>query len=126
MGVILTVGPFGTPSTQVDTMLEEDKHYFHFSKTTLRSCYRSCISQANQAKLRALAISPLTPHSTNGYIHEEILRLGLQTLSEEVKFSQLKEVYVVGKSAKEVSLLIEMMHAMGCTLRSENVLSVHS
>ena len=86
--VILTVGPFGTPSAQVDAMLREDEYYFHFSQTTLRSCYRSCISQANEAKLRALAISPLTTCSTNDSINQEILRLGLQTLVEEVKFSQ--------------------------------------
>lgn len=118
--IILSVGPYGSPSGQIDAMLEGDEDYLHYGKTTLRSCYRSCIGRANQAGLRALAISPLTTRTKNGPIYEEMIQIGLRTLSEEVKFSQLNEVHIIARSSKEATIMIDTMHALGYYTREHH------
>eukprot|EP00536_Pseudo-nitzschia_multiseries_P016544 jgi/Psemu1/313276/fgenesh1_kg.1139_\ len=116
---ILTVGPFLTSSGQIDTMLERDSHFLYFSEVTARSCYRSCITQANQAHLQILAISLLTACSPNCLVYKEMLRIGLRTLTEETKFSVLQEVHVVGKDPHETAELVEMMQILGYTSTQE-------
>jgi len=122
--IILSVGPYGSPSGQYDVMLEGDKYFLHYCRTMLQSCYRSCIKQANEEKLHVLAISPLTTCTKNGCIYEEMIQIGLQTLSEEVKFSQLKEVHIIARSHQEVSIMTSTMQAMGYTpiLKEEHVM----
>jgi hypothetical protein len=111
--IILSVGPYGSPSGQIDAMLEGDEDYLHYGKTTLRSCYRSCVGRANKAGLRVMAISPLTTRTKNGLIYEEMIQIGLQTLSEEVKFSQLEEVHIIARSSKEATIMVDTMQSLG-------------
>eukprot|EP00537_Pseudo-nitzschia_pungens_P004634 CAMPEP_0172374930 /NCGR_PEP_ID=MMETSP1060-20121228/58377_1 /TAXON_ID=37318 /ORGANISM="Pseudo-nitzschia pungens, Strain cf. cingulata" /LENGTH=1613 /DNA_ID=CAMNT_0013101809 /DNA_START=228 /DNA_END=5069 /DNA_ORIENTATION=+ len=111
--VILTVGPFWSTSGQIELMLERDCDFLHFSEVTARSCYRSCITQANEANLQILAISLLTTRTASSRIYKEMLRIGLQTLTEEAKFSLLQEVHVIAKDPQETAKLVEMMQMMG-------------
>mmetsp|Transcript_22887 Transcript_22887/g.34886 ORF Transcript_22887/g.34886 Transcript_22887/m.34886 type:complete len:84 (+) Transcript_22887:3-254(+) len=78
----------------------------------LRSCYRSSLVLARHAQLQALAISLLTTRK-EGQAYAHTLRLGLQTLIEEVKFSHLRDLHIVASSQKEASILIAMMSEMG-------------
>jgi hypothetical protein len=118
MVAILTVGPFAGPSGQIDALLERDKDYHRFGITTLRSCYRACVGETNRAKLQALVIRPLTTRTNNGPIYEEVLKVAVQTIVEEAKFSTgLREVHLVGKSPKEATLLAGIMKTMGYSFR---------
>ena len=118
--IILSVGPYGSPSGQIDAMLEGDEDYLHYGKTTLRSCYRSCVGRANKARLQVMAISPLTTRTKNGSIYEEMIQIGLQTLSEEVKFSQLEEVHIIARSSKEATIMVDTMQALGYYAREQH------
>lgn len=111
--VILTVGPFLCSSGKIDTMLERDNDFLRFSKLTTRSCYRSSVTRANEAELQVLAISPLTTRTKSGRIYEEMLRIGLQTLTEEAKFSKLDEVHIIGKDPQEAAKLVDLMQTIG-------------
>jgi len=117
---VLTVGPFLSPSGQVDALMERDVEYHRSGLATLRSCYRSCMRETNKAKLHALVIRPLTTRTHNGPIYEETLRIAMRIMTDEAKFSrQLHEVHIVGKSAKEASLLVEVMKGMGYSVRQK-------
>ena len=113
--IILAVGPYRIPSNKTDALLEGDDDFFDYSITALRSCYRSCIGQANHTGLHVLAISPVTTQakSRTGRAYNELVQIGLQTLSEEVKFSQLKEVHIMARSEKEAATMAITMEAMG-------------
>jgi hypothetical protein len=118
MVVILTVGPFASPSGQIDALLERDNEYHRFGIATLRSCYRSCLGQTHRANLHALAIRPLTTRTKNGPIYEEILKVAVRTIVEETKFSSgLREVHLLGKTAKEALLLAGIIKSMGYSMR---------
>jgi hypothetical protein len=108
--VILTVGPL-SPSNLEDA-LEDDTDSLHYIKIMLRSCYRSSLVLSKHAELQALALSLLTTRKT-GQAYEETLRVGLQTLVEEVKFSHLRDLHIVASSQKEASILIAMLSDMG-------------
>jgi O-acetyl-ADP-ribose deacetylase (regulator of RNase III) len=109
--VILTVGPL-SPSNLEDVELEDDTDSLHYIKVMLRSCYRSSLVLAKHAELQALALTLLTTRKT-GQAYEQTLRVGLQTLLEEVKFSHLRDLHIVASSPKEASILIAMMSEMG-------------
>jgi len=121
VAVILTVGPFTSPSGQIDALLERDNHYQHFGKITLRSCYRSCVARANQAGLQVMAIRPLTTRTKRGPIYEETLRIALRILSGEAKFSSLREVHVIAESRNQATHLVEMMEKMGYNALEEKL-----
>ena len=117
---ILTVGPFAGPSGQIDALLERDKDYHRFGMTTLRSCYRTCVEETNRANLQTLVIRPLTTRTKNGPIYEEFLKVAVQTVVEDAKFSTgLREVHLVGKSPKEATLLAGIMKTLGYSFRIE-------
>ena len=115
---ILTVGPFSSPTGQIDALLERDDEFRRFALRTLRSCYRACVRQTQRANLRSLAIYPLTTRAKNGLLYEETLKIAVREILEEAKFSPgLDEVRLVGKTPKEASLLVGIMKAMGFSLR---------
>jgi hypothetical protein len=111
---ILTVGPFASPSGQIDAMLERDEEFRRFSLATLRSCYRACVQQTERAELQSLSVCPLTTRTGNGQFYEETLRVTVREIVEEAKFSTgLREVRLVGKTPKEAALLVGIMKTMG-------------
>lgn len=67
-----------------------------------------------------MAISPLTTRTKNGSIYEEMIQIGLQTLSEEVKFSQLEEVHIIARSSKEATIMVDTMQALGYYAREQH------
>jgi len=109
--IILTVGPL-CPGNTYDVELHQDTDSLHYIKVMLRSCYRSSLVLAKHAELQVLALSMLTTRKT-GQAYQETLRVGLQTLVEEVKFSHLRDLHLVASSSKEASVLISMMSEMG-------------
>jgi hypothetical protein len=110
--VILTVGPFTPGSSHSDALLEGDEDYLQYSKIMLRSCYRSSIVLARHAELQALGMNLLTTHK-KGPAYDRTVRLGLQTLLEEVKFSHLTDLHVIARTPKEASLMVDIMLEMG-------------
>jgi O-acetyl-ADP-ribose deacetylase (regulator of RNase III) len=108
--VLLTVGPLSP--TNLEDALEDDTDSLHYIKTMLRSCYRSSLVLAKHTELQALALSLLTTRKT-GQAYEQTLRVGLQTLVEEVKFSHLRDLHIMASSSKEASIVIAMMTDMG-------------
>ena len=107
--IILAVGPLSP--TNGDHVEEDEDDTLHYIRTMLRSCYRSSLVLAKHAQLQAAAISILTTRQTiNAY--DETLRIALQTLVEEVKFSHLRELHIIASSPKEASRLIEIMSEM--------------
>jgi hypothetical protein len=115
--VILTVGPY-PPVTSHFESLEGDEDYFHYSKIILRSCYRSSMVLSRHAELQALGISLHTTHK-KGRAYEETVRIGLQTLVEEVKFSHLTDLHIIARTPKEASLMVVIMQQMGYQLHDD-------
>jgi Ran GTPase-activating protein (RanGAP) involved in mRNA processing and transport len=107
--VILAVGPLSP--TNDDHIEADDGDTLHYVRTMLRSCYRSSLVLAKHAQLQAAAISILTTKQT-GSAYDETLRIALQTLVAEVKFSLLRELHIIVSSQKEASRLIEIMTEM--------------
>ena len=108
--VILSVGPI-SPSNRDD--VEKDDHdTLHYVKSMLRSCYRSSLVLAKHAQLQILGLSMLTTKPT-GSAYEQTLRVGLQTLVEEVKFSHLRDLHIVAASEKEASALQKIARDIG-------------
>ncbi|KAL3921441.1 MAG: hypothetical protein SGILL_002745 [Bacillariaceae sp.] len=110
--VVLTVGPFTPGDRQTDALLEGDEDYLQYSEIMLRSCYRSSMVLARHDELQALGTSLLTTHK-KGPAYERTIRIGLQTLIEEVKFSHLTDLHLIAKSPKEASLMVAIMMEMG-------------
>jgi hypothetical protein len=106
------VGPFTPGSSHSDALLEGDEDYLQYSKIMLRSCYRSSIVLARHAELQALGMNLLTTHK-KGPAYDRTVRLGLQTLLEEVKFSHLTDLHVIARTPKEASLMVDIMLEMG-------------
>ena len=111
--VILSVGPV-SPSNR-DDVDKEDHDTLHYVTSMMRSCYRSSLVLAKHAQLQTLGISMLTTKHT-GYAYEQTLRVGLQTLVEEVKFSHLRDLHILTASQKESSTLQMIAREMGLTL----------
>ncbi|VEU43877.1 unnamed protein product [Pseudo-nitzschia multistriata] len=127
--VILAVGPFldapvdstasssssssSPPPPPIDAMLEKDRYFLHFARVSIRSCYRSCVAKAQQADLEVLTVRPLGTVGKSGQIYEDLLRIGVQTLVEEAKFSSLLEVRLVGSNPRETAKLVGILQEMG-------------
>lgn len=109
--VILSVGPL-SPDSQGDTRRDTDSDSIHYITNMLRSCYRSSMVLAKHAELQVLALSLLTTRAT-GQAYQQTLRVGLQTLTEEVKFSHLRDIHILASSNREMSILVGMLRDMG-------------
>ena len=90
----------------------------HFMETSLRASYRSSFQVMTENSLKSVAIPMITTKET-GTAYETTLRIGLQTIVEESKFSTLKSIFVCTSSSKEATLLIKMALQMGLEVRSE-------
>jgi hypothetical protein len=110
--VILTVGPFSHGHSPTEYSPEEHEEYFHYSKCMLRSCYRSSLELARNSELEALGVTLLLTLNKGG-AYESYIQTGLQTLIQEAKFSQLKDVHVIAKTPKEASMMVSRMMEMG-------------
>jgi O-acetyl-ADP-ribose deacetylase (regulator of RNase III) len=108
--VILSVGPI-SPSN-LDDVEKDDHDTLHFVIAMLRSCYRSSLVLAKHAELQTLGLSLLTTRST-GNVYEKTLRVGLQTLLEEVKFSHLLDLHIITSTPKEAVLLEKIARELG-------------
>jgi hypothetical protein len=109
--VILTAGPFhpsGSQGAAESSILETDEDYFDYRKIMLRSCYRSSMVLARHSELQALGVTLNSPHK-KGPSYEETIRIGLQILVEEVKFSALKDIHLIAKTPKEASIMVRIM-----------------
>ncbi|KAG7359457.1 hypothetical protein IV203_034555 [Nitzschia inconspicua] len=109
---ILAVGPFSPGGSRSESLMEEDEEFLHYSRFLLRSCYRSAVALARNTELQALGICPLTTHN-KGMAYHATIQIALQTLIEEAKFSDLKDVHVIAKTPNEASLMVSRMLEMG-------------
>ena len=58
----------------------------------------------------ALSLS-ITPVDSPTYA--EMLRVGLETLVEEVQFSHLRDLHLVARTPQEASILVDLLEDMG-------------
>jgi len=108
--VIMTVGPL-SPSNR-DDIEPHDGDTLHYVKTMLRSSYRSSLVLVKHAQLQAVALSMLTTR-IGGSAYSETLRVGLQTLVDEVKFSYLRDVHIIAATQAEANAIVSVMTEMG-------------
>eukprot|EP00934_Nitzschia_sp_Nitz4_P000013 Nitzschia sp. Nitz4//scaffold12_size214221//67319//71587//NITZ4_001491-RA/size214221-processed-gene-0.153-mRNA-1//-1//CDS//3329534993//13//frame0 len=108
---ILAVGPVTQRDTN-DAVADPDTDSLHYILSMLRSCYRSSIVLARHSQLQAVALNMLTT-TESGTVCEQMLRVGLQTLAEEVKFSHLRDLHIVTSSQTEFSLICDILEDMG-------------
>ena len=108
--VILAVGPFSPSQLEDDS--EDDvlatPESLAYAICMLRSCYRSTLVLAEHSKLQALTLCLSTPIEGSPH-YLTCLRLGLETLVDEVSFSPLRDVYLVAQSDTEAGLLQNML-----------------
>jgi hypothetical protein len=97
-----------------DTNRDEDA--LHYLENALRSSYRSTFRMINTGSPEAVAIPIITTKETGG-TYETTLRIGLQTLVQESKFSGLQRINLVASSKKEATTLIKMALAMGLKVK---------
>jgi hypothetical protein len=112
--VILSVSPLSTTNDDDDWDGDEnqDEDALHYLDTAMRSSYRSSFQMINVAGMETVAIPTITSKETGG-TYERTLRVGLQTLVEETKFTNLKHLHLVTSSKKEATKLIKMALEMG-------------
>ena len=115
---ILAVSPLNPTNDDDDWDgdANRDEDALHFLETALRSSYRSTFRQINDAALEAIAIPIITTKETGG-TYETTLRIGLQTLVQESKFSALQRINLVTSSKNEATVLIKMALEMGLKVK---------
>ena len=115
--LIMAVSPL-SPTNDDDDWdgdFNKDEDALHYLETGLRASYRSCFRMIRQTSLEAVAIPTITTKDTGG-TYERTLRVGLQTVLEESKFSKLSKIVLMPSSPKEAVILIKMASSMGLSL----------
>jgi hypothetical protein len=112
--VVLAVSPLSETNDDDDWDGDEnqDVDALHYLDTGLRASYRSSFRKVNDTGLEGICLTTITTKETGG-TYERTLRVGLQTLIEETKFSKLKSIRLISSSEKEASLLIKIALEMG-------------
>jgi len=95
----------------------QDEDALHFMEMSLRSSYRSSFSMIKASTMEAVAI-PMITTKEDGETYDRSLKVGLQTIVDEAKFTDLKHVYVLANSTKEAITLIKMALTMGLSCLS--------
>jgi hypothetical protein len=115
---ILAVSPLNPTNDDDDWDgdANRDEDALHYLETALRSSYRSTFSKINDAAVEAVAIPIITTKETGG-TYEMTLRIGLQTLVQESKFSALQRINLVSSSKNEATALIKMALEMGLKVK---------
>ena len=115
--IMLAVGPF-SPSPLDDDDREDDvlatPESLAYAISMLRSCYRSTLVLAEHSELQTLTLCLSMPIEGSPH-YLTCLRLGLETLVDEVSFSPLRDVHLRAQSPREAGLLQSMLEEMGHT-----------
>jgi len=85
-----------------------------YAISMLRSCYRSMVVLAEHSELQALTLCLSTPVEGSPH-YLTCLRLGLETLVDEVSLSPLRDVHLRAQSPREAGMLQSMLEEMGHT-----------
>jgi hypothetical protein len=112
--VVLAVSPL-SPSNDDDDWDDDafqDEDGLHYLDTGLRASYRSIFRKVNDTGVGAVGIPTITT-KPKGRQYERTLRVGLQTLIEEAKFTKLKSIHLLASSGEEATLLIKTALGMG-------------
>ena len=115
--IVLAVSPLSETSDDSDWDGDgnQDPDSIHYLETGLRASYRSSFRKVNDTGLEAICLSSITTKE-NGATYEQTLRVGLQTLVEEAKFSGLKYIRLVASSEKEATALVKMAVGLGLSM----------
>jgi hypothetical protein len=115
---ILAVSPLNPTNDDDDWDgdANRDEDALHYLETALRSSYRSTFRKINDAALEAIAIPIITTKET-GCTYDTTLRIGLQTLVQESKFSALQRINLIASSKNEATALIKLALEMGLKVK---------
>ena len=113
--MVLSVPPLSPSNDDVEWdegVPDEDAlHYLH---TSLRACFRSSFRRIQEAGLEAVGIPALSTKE-GGRSYEKTLMVGLQTVIEEAKGTQLASIHLLASSGTEAKMLIKLAMSMGMT-----------
>jgi len=110
--IFLAVGPLSPTNDDADWDVDQDENALHVLDTELRAAYRSSFQKIAMTGVEAIGISPITSR-VDGAMYERTLWVGLKTVIEEAKRTQLRIINLYASSGKEANLLIKMAMDLG-------------
>jgi hypothetical protein len=107
----LAVGPLSPTNDDTDWD-EADANALQVLDIELRASYRSALQHIGQSSVEAVGVPTLTSNA-EGSAYERTLWVGLKTIIEEAKRTNLLAVDMYASSGKEANLLIKMALGLG-------------
>ncbi|CAJ1954740.1 unnamed protein product [Cylindrotheca closterium] len=112
--VFLAVGPL-SPSNDDTEWDDSDLNGIQILETEIRASYRSSLQLIAQTGVNDVGIPTLTSNPT-GNAYERTLWIGLKTIVEEAKSTELRSIDLCTASHQEANLLLKMALALGLSV----------
>mmetsp|Transcript_32118 Transcript_32118/g.78045 ORF Transcript_32118/g.78045 Transcript_32118/m.78045 type:complete len:1482 (+) Transcript_32118:260-4705(+) len=112
--VFLAVGPL-SPSNDDTEWDHSDLNAIQILETEIRASYRSSLQLIAQTGVDDVGVPTLTSNPT-GNAYERTLWVGLKTIVEEAKSTELRSIDLCTSSHQEANLLLKMALGLGLTV----------
>lgn len=112
--VFLAVGPL-SPSNDDTEWDHADLNGIQILETEIRASYRSSLQLIAQTGVNDVGVPTLTSNPT-GNAYERTLWIGLKTIIEEAKSTELRSIDLCTASHQEANLLLKMALALGLSV----------